>query len=302
MVALSTLAVDGAILAYQCSGAGPLLLTIPGANGDAVIFDEVAPYLAQNFTVCTYDRRGFSNSTLTTPATAADLEMPYRLERDADDAAALLAHLSSSSNATLNPAAASSAGSNGTLIFGTSSGAIVGLELLLRHPSAVDLLIAHEPPLSYALGADWGYGASVEVVFVDIYETYLASGIDAAAAQFVGNASAEADPSPEAAAAWWALTDPGRVANAELFFSAEIANYTAWPVNESIAALQARAGQVVFDIGAACAVPSCNISEALAGEVGVSLYTTPGGHLGYVSEPEGFSEKITSIFAENGRI
>lgn len=295
MVALSTLAVDGAILAYQCSGAGPLLLTIPGANGDAVIFDEVAPYLAQNFTVCTYDRRGFSNSTLTTPATPADLAMPYRLERDADDAAALLAHLSS--NATL-----SSGSGNGTLVFGTSSGAIVGLELLLRHPAAVDLLVAHEPPLSYALGADWGYGASVEAVFVDIYETYLTSGIDAAAAEFVGNASAEADPSPEAAAAWWALTDPARAANADLFFRAEIANYTAWPVNESVAALQARAGQVVFDIGAACAVPSCNISEALAAEVGVSLYTTPGGHLGYVSEPEGFSEEITSIFAENGRI
>lgn len=300
MVALSTLAVDGAILAYQCSGAGPLLLTIPGANGDAIIFEEVLPYLAENFTVCSYDRRGFSNSTLTAPATAADLEMPYRLERDADDAAALLAHLSSNSSLA---SSSSSSGSNGTLVFGTSSGAIVGLELLLRHPAAVDLLIAHEPPLSYALAtAEWGYGAPVEAVFVDIHQTYLAEGIDAAAAEFVGNASAEADPGVELERAWWALTDPGRVGNAELFFEAEIANYTAWAVNESFPALRALAGQVVFDIGAACVVPSCNISEALAGEVGVSLYTTPGGHLGYVSEPEGFSEEITSIFAENGRI
>lgn len=139
-MALSFLAVQGALLAYQCLGTGPVLLTIPGANGDAAIFNEVAPYLAQNFTVCTYDRRGYSNSTLTSTATADDLAMPYRLQRDADDAAALLSHVS---------------GEDPVLVFGTSSGAIVALELLQRHAGLVDLLIAHEPPLAYVLGGSW---------------------------------------------------------------------------------------------------------------------------------------------------
>lgn len=278
MVVLSTLAVEGALLAYNCTGAGPFLLTIPGANGDAVIFSEVAPYLAQNFTVCTYDRRGYTNSTLTAPA---NLTMPHRLERDADDAAALIAHLG---------------GSAPGLVFGTSSGAIVGMELLSRHPDAVDFLVAHEPPLSYALGAD--AGAAVESVFTGIRQTYLAEGIDAAAAAFVGNGTESTDP--EQVAAWHVLTDADRVGNANLFFQAEIANYTA--VNFSVDALIERKDQLVFDIGATCAIPSCNISEALAAQVGVTLYTTPGGHLGYVSEPEGFAQQISSIFAENGKL
>lgn len=280
MVVLSTLAVEGAILAYNCTGTGPFLLTIPGANGDAVIFSEVAPYLAQNFTVCTYDRRGYSNSTLTA---TADLSMPYRLQRDADDAAALIAHLATDA-------------SGSGLVFGTSSGAIIGLELLQRHPDAVDLLVAHEPPLSYALGD--AAGAEVEAVFTGIYQTYLADGIDAAAAAFVGNGTESTDV--EQVAAWHILTDADRVDNANLFFQAEIANYTA--VNESIDALVALKDQVVFDIGETCAIPSCNISEALAAQVGVTLYTTPGGHLGYVAEPEGFAEQIANIFAENGRL
>lgn len=278
MVVLSTLAVEGAILAYNCTGAGPFLLTIPGANGDAVIFSDVAPYLAQNFTVCTYDRRGYTNSTLTAPA---DLTTPHRLQRDADDAAALIAHLSPSSPG---------------LVFGTSSGAIVGMELLQRHPGAVDLLVAHEPPLSYALGA--AAGAAVEAVFAGVYDTYLAEGVDEAAAAFVGNGSESANP--ELYTAWHILTDADRAANANLFFQAEIANYTA--VNESIDALVGLKDQLVFDIGEACVIPSCNISEALAEQVGVALYTTPGGHLGYVSEPEGFSQQISNIFAENGRL
>lgn len=137
---LSFLPVQGALLAYQCLGTGPLLLTIPGANGDAAIFKEVAPYLAQDFTVCTYDRRGYSNSTLTSPAPAHGLIMPYRLQRDADDAAALLSHVS---------------GGDPGLVFGTSSGAIVALELLQRHAGLVDFLVAHEPPLAYVLGGSW---------------------------------------------------------------------------------------------------------------------------------------------------
>ncbi|KAI7786067.1 hypothetical protein LA080_004921 [Diaporthe eres] len=157
---LSFLPVQGALLAYQCLGTGPILLTIPGANGDAAIFNEVAPYLAQDFTVCTYDRRGYSNSTLTGNATAEDLAMPYRLQRDADDAAALLSHVS---------------GGDPGLVFGTR---------LLR-------------------------------------ET--------------------------------------------------------------------------------CNIPSCNISAILASEVGVDLYVTPGGHLGYVSDPEGFAEMVLSIFAAHGK-
>lgn len=274
----SFLPVQGALLAYQCLGTGPFLLTIPGANGDAAIFDEVAPYLAQNFTVCTYDRRGYSNSTLTAPA---DLAMPHRLQRDADDAAALLSHVS---------------GGEPGLVFGTSSGAIVALELLQRHTDLVDFLIAHEPPLAYALGGDWA--EETYSVFEGIHQTFLTNGIDAATLGFLGPGAANSTD-VETQAAYHALEDPANRANAELFFGHEISAYTA--VNESIPELMGLKGRFVMDIGETCNIPSCNISSILASSVGVDLYVTPGGHLGYVSEPEGFASKVWSTFAAHGK-
>lgn len=280
-MALSFLAVQGALLAYQCLGTGPVLLTIPGANGNAAIFDEVAPYLAQNFTVCTYDRRGYSNSTLTSTATADDLAMPYRLRRDADDAAALLSHVS---------------GGDPGLVFGTSSGAIVALELLQRYAGLVDFLIAHEPPLAYVLGGSWA--EETYSAFEGIHQTFLADGVDAAALGFLGPGAANSTDA-ETQAAYHALVDPANRGNAELFFGHEIAAYTA--VNESMPELVGLKDKFAMDIGENCNIPSCNISTILASEVGVDLYVTPGGHLGYVSEPEGFARKVVSIFAAHGK-
>ncbi|KAK2597623.1 hypothetical protein N8I77_012400 [Diaporthe amygdali] len=275
---LSFLPVQGALLAYQCLGTGPFLLAIPGANGDAAIFSEVAPYLSQDFTVCTYDRRGYSNSTLTAPG---DLTMPHRLQRDADDAAALISHVS---------------GGEPGLVFGTSSGAIVALELLQRHPGLVDFLIAHEPPLAYVLDSAWA--AETYSLFEGIYQTFLADGIDAATLGFLGPGAANSTD-VETQAAYHALEDPANKGNAELFFGHEIATYTA--VNESIPALVGLKDRFVMDVGEACNIPSCNISAILASNVGVDLYFTPGGHLGYVSEPEGFARKVSSIYAEHGK-
>lgn len=278
---LSFLPVQGALLAFQCLGTGPLLLTIPGANGDAAIFNEVAPYLAQDFTVCTYDRRGYSNSTLTGVATADDLAMPYRLQRDADDAAALLSHVS---------------GGGSGLVFGTSSGAIVALELLRRHAGLVDFLVAHEPPLASVLGGTWA--EETDSVFEGIHQTFLADGVDAATLGFLGPGAANSTDI-ETQAAYHALVDPANRGNAELFFGHEIAAYTA--VNESIPELVGLKDRFVMDIGETCNIPSCNISTILASEVGVDLYFTPGGHLGYVSEPKRFASKVASIFSAHGK-
>ncbi|KAH8774701.1 abhydrolase [Diaporthe sp. PMI_573] len=276
---LSFLPVQGALLAYQCLGTGPFLLTIPGANGDASIFNEVAPYLAQDFTVCTYDRRGYSNSTLTTNA-LGDLTMPYRLQRDVDDAAALLSHVS---------------GGDPVRVFGTSSGAIVALELLRRHADLVAFLIAHEPPLASVLGGTWA--EETYSVFEGIHQTFLIDGIDAATSGFLGPGAANSTD-VETRAAYHALADPAKRDNAELFYGHEIAAYTA--VNVSMPEFVGLKDKFVMDIGENCNIPSCNISAILASKTGVDLYVTPGGHLGYVSEPEGFARKVIGIFSAHG--
>src|SRR5512139_3748739 len=68
---------------YEKSGAGPLLLLIPGGNGDAGPYAPVARLLSDGFTCVAYDRRGFSRSKLEGP-------LDRRFEQDVQDAADLI--------------------------------------------------------------------------------------------------------------------------------------------------------------------------------------------------------------------
>lgn len=43
----------------EVRGAGPVLLLIPGGNGDAGFYEPFAKALSGDFTVISYDRRGF---------------------------------------------------------------------------------------------------------------------------------------------------------------------------------------------------------------------------------------------------
>lgn len=116
--------VDGAQLYYELRGSGEPLLLIPGASGDAGMYERAAEALAADYTVITYDRRGNSRS-----ARAGGLG-PTNIEQHAADAAALIAAVG------LGPAR----------VFGNSSGATIAMCLCLNHPEALRGVIAHEPP------------------------------------------------------------------------------------------------------------------------------------------------------------
>src|SRR5580700_5350610 len=111
-------------LYYTLRGSGPILLILQGGAGNAEGSEALADQLAGQFTVVTYDRRGLSRST---PVRAEGHEIAIH----ANDAARLLAALS--------PAPA--------FVFGSSMGALIGLELAAEHSTLVRLLIAHEPPV-----------------------------------------------------------------------------------------------------------------------------------------------------------
>jgi pimeloyl-ACP methyl ester carboxylesterase len=125
---MSTLEVPGAILHYQAQGSGPVLDLIPGANGEAGIFQPLADALQDAFTVVRYDRRGFSDSRLT-----GQEEGDGRVTADGSDVAGLLTHLG--------------CGGEG-FVLGNSSGAVVAMKFLLHHPTTAVKVIAHEPPSS----------------------------------------------------------------------------------------------------------------------------------------------------------
>ena len=63
-----TLRVPGVTLFYRLRGSGPMLLILPGGDGDADSTDSLCKQLDGRYTVVTYDRRGLSRSILDSPA------------------------------------------------------------------------------------------------------------------------------------------------------------------------------------------------------------------------------------------
>jgi pimeloyl-ACP methyl ester carboxylesterase len=122
---MPTLRANGVELYVERHGTGPPLLFVMGATGDGGHFAEVASLLADAFTVILYDRRGNGRSPRPPGWSSTSAE------EQADDAAALLAELG------MQPAA----------VYGTSSGAVIALCLLLRHPGAVSAALLHEPAM-----------------------------------------------------------------------------------------------------------------------------------------------------------
>ncbi len=112
---------------YKTRGTGPVLLMLQGGAGDADGSDALASHLADRYTVVTYDRRGLFRSPLD------DAAGPSGTETHSDDAHRILAAL------TREPA----------FIFGSSLGALVGLDLVSTHPGQVRLLVAHGAPAAH---------------------------------------------------------------------------------------------------------------------------------------------------------
>lgn len=123
MTAEGTCQVEDAELHVRSGGDGPPLLIIPGGIGWAGSLKSLAARLSDEYTVLAYDRRGHARSTDRSTGSIT-------VVRHADDAHAVIEHF----------------GFGKALVFGTSAGAQIGLELAARHPDAVAGLVAHEPP------------------------------------------------------------------------------------------------------------------------------------------------------------
>ena len=120
------LEVNSANIYHEVRGSGPSVLFIAGATGDSGHFKRVAELLSNEFTVVTYDRRANSRSP------RPDGWESTSTKEQSADAARLIEALS------IAPAA----------IFGNSAGAIIGLDLVIRHPQLVRGAILHEPPMT----------------------------------------------------------------------------------------------------------------------------------------------------------
>ena len=259
--------VNGAELYYEVRGTGPSVLLIMGATGDGGHFDEIADLLADEFTVITYDRRGNGRS----PAPAGwQTTSP---EEQADDAAALLDSLGT------GPAA----------VFGTSSGGIFALCLLVRHPDAVRGAILHEPGL-YALVDD--FDAVRAPVRALVQEAREAGGPSAAVERFWCYIVEDDD-------GWNRLAPALRErlrATARTLFDIELGTYELYlPDEETLAALAAPVHLLVSEH----TLPFfAQIASRLGQRLGVEVATTPGRHDAYHEYPSEFADAVRPFLRE----
>lgn len=262
---MGILEVPGARLYHEAHGSGPLMLMVPGANGDADIFKMVGRHLAARHTVVTYDRRGFSRSQLDGPQ-----DYERRLQTDADDVRRLIEHLSD------EPAT----------VFGGSSGAIVALEVLARHPSVVRALVPFEPPAVRVLpdGQKW-----VDFFF-GVYDLYRRSGIEPALMTFREHAFAESDRRVMARARK-RKNGEHILPNTTYWFEHELRQYP--PVDLDLDSLEAHADRIVPAVGRESrGYPCYEANVELAKKLGRDVIELPGGHAGYVAHPAEFAREL----------
>ena len=262
---MSTLKVPGAQLYYEVSGDGPLLILIPGAKGEGEIFRPLARPLAARYQVVTYDRRGFSQSSLDGPQ-----DYDYRLETDADDVRRLIEHL------TDQPAT----------VFGNSSGAIVALEVISHSPERVQTVVAHEPPAVNLLpdAAKW-------LAFFDgVYDTYRQSGVPKAMHQFASGAFGSVDHQVMDHA-MRKYTNEYTLSNATYWMEHELRQYPR--VELDLDALEASAERIMLAGGrdSQNQLPY-QPNRVLAQKLGRDIVNLPGGHLGFVSSPTEFAKEL----------
>ncbi|WP_328522941.1 alpha/beta hydrolase [Kribbella sp. NBC_00359] len=267
---VGVLPVPGAMLHFKLRGRGPLLLILPSGSGDADNADALADQLESQFTLLTYDRRGQSRSPLT------DGVPPPSVEIHADDAHRLLAvH-------TPDPA----------LVFGCSIGAIIGLELVIRHPGQVGTLVSHEASYAPFLDDQARDAAHRSHHLVD--ETYRLAGRRAAMRQLgllngADTAGAEPDLSPP-------RVGMRTAANADFFLSQESQAVRRYVMDVDGLVERAATTQIIPTAGRTSRhVWPHRCSHSLASRLTVPLTELPGGHEGYRTHPRGFAASLRDI-------
>jgi pimeloyl-ACP methyl ester carboxylesterase len=178
-------------------------------------------------------------------------------------------------------------------VFGGSSGAIVALDLLARHPDRLHRVVAHEPPC-FAILPD----AAEQLAFIEeVYELFRRDGLGPAAAKFLDGIGGTLKPLPDPATLPpRAAQRMGRlVANAPLMFAHELRSFTSY--RPDVAALSAVSDRLVLAAGAESAghLPS-RPAAVLADQLGVKLSEFPGGHSGFTDAPEAFVARLLEAF------
>ncbi len=263
-VSTTTVAANGTTLRVERRGAGdPLLLVHGGGEDAAMLAGQAADLAGVGYEVVTYDRRGTGGSGREHwPGDGAD--------QHADDAAALIAEL----------------GWDDPTVVGVSSGGVIALDLVARHPDAVGPVVAWEPP---AAGAIPG-GAEASAAIMAPVDAHLA----VHPGDFVG---AQAVLLSAVIGAPVAVDDPAFAAaraNAEPFIRDE-------PTIASSALDEAALGgaDVTIGVGSAPNDLVAAAADVLAGWTGRPPVRVDADHEVYLADPAVLTGIVTSGGADH---
>jgi pimeloyl-ACP methyl ester carboxylesterase len=247
-------------LHHEIRGGGPPILFIPGLPGDASQFDVVADALASDHTVITYDRRANSRSPRPSHWDTTSVE------EQVADAARLL-------EAQPGPA----------LVYGSSLGAIIALELARTRPELVALALLHEMPLISVLENPAPVGAAIGAL---LEPAFARGGPDAALEAFLRFAWGDA------AVSALDRDDSARMlGNGEVAMTIELPVFQAYrPDRESLRGVAARPL-----VGREQALPFFReAADWLAQELGSTVLAAPGAHAPQLDHPHELATLIRS--------
>ncbi len=245
-------------------------MLLVGAPMGATSFAPLADLLAADHTVLTTDPRGVGRSPVDDPDRDSTPEMR------ADDLSRLLAHLDA------GPAT----------VLGSSGGAVSALALVQAHSEQVRTVVAHEPPLTELLDDREQLHAQTE----DIIATYLAGDVRGAWAKFMAQANI-ALPEEVFEEMFGGKRDRQTVADQDHWFAHELRATTRW--QPGIATLRSATTRIVVGIGDDSVGQFCDrTSTALAAGLGIEPTAFPGGHIGFVEDPDRFATRLREVLSE----
>jgi pimeloyl-ACP methyl ester carboxylesterase len=262
----SVLEVPGARLHHFVRGSGPLLVLVAGGHGDTTVTDALANHLADRYTVLTYDRRGLSGSTTEEPART--------VATHADDLSLLLATV------TTEPA----------YVYGSSYGGLIALELTMRHPDQVGVVVAHEAPVTQLLPAAERAVAIQD--FRTVEETFAAEGVAPALrwyAKFLDLDPTDREPDNPLRA-----PGPNHHANATVLLNYDTPVIRTHTVD--LSDLENSPARIIPAAGEdSTHIWPNKCARLLADHLGVPCEPFPGGHNAYTYHPRATAERLHQV-------
>ena len=183
-------------------------------------------------------------------------------------------------------------------MFASSGGALVGLDLIARHPGKVRALVAHEPPLVQLLPDAAEHQARAR----EVHDIYLRHGVAAAMQRFMdgaglsrpaapGKAEPQREPTPEMKEG---MKRMGR--NLELFIVHGVRQIGGFMPD--FAALKAGSTRIAVAAGENSGPQLAQrAAVALAQRLGTPVIHFPGDHGGFTTHPEAFARTLNQVLS-----